>query len=129
MILHLTVRGIPRTKKNSGRIVPRGACHIMLPSEAWSAWCALVAPQLQAAMQGAGLAPIERPMNCRAVFYREADRGDAVGFYQGLADVLEHGGVVANDRWIVSWDGSRLSKDKHNPRVELTLTDTESGSC
>lgn len=53
---------------------------------------------------------------------RDADRGDLVGYLQGLADLLEKRGVVANDKWIQSWDGSRLAKDKANPRVELTLT-------
>jgi hypothetical protein len=55
------------------------------------------------------------------LFYRDAERGDAVGYYQGLADLLEKRGVVANDRLIMSWDGSRLLKDSANPRVELTL--------
>lgn len=123
--LIFTVVGIPRTKKNHGRIVPRGRRHIMLPSVAWTEWCEAMAPQLQAAMDAAGLRPIEHKVNCQALFFRDADRGDAVGFYQGLADLLEHGGVLANDKWIVSWDGSRLLKDKHHPRVEVTLTALE----
>jgi hypothetical protein len=73
-------------------------------------------------MRNQGLAPIAEPVNCAALFYRDADRGDAVGFYQGLADLLEKGGVVSNDKWIVTWDGARLCKDASRPRVELTLT-------
>ena len=69
--------------------------------------------------------PIARPVNCAALFYRDALRGDAVGFYQGLADVLEKAGIVENDKFIVSWDGSRLRKDAARPRVELVLTTTE----
>ncbi len=117
--LTLTIPGKPRTKKNSGRIVPRGRRKILLPSKAWQDWCDAVAPLLQAAMRKHFA--IERPVNCRALFYRDAARGDAVGFYQGLADVLEHGGVVVNDKWITQWDGSRLLIDRKNPRVEVVL--------
>lgn len=120
--LRLVVPGIPRTKKNSGRIVPRGGQHIILPSKAWESWCKAVTPLLRGAMMGARLPPITRPLNCAALFYRDALRGDACGFYQGLADLLQHGGVVADDKYIVSWDGSRLLKDASRPRVELVLT-------
>jgi hypothetical protein len=119
--LRLVLPGAPRTKKNHGRIVPRGRRRILLPSEAWQSWCDALAPQLSAAMQRQGLSPIDRPVNCRALFYRDADRGDAVGYFQGLADVLEHGGVVANDKYLTSWDGSRLRIDRARPRVELEL--------
>lgn len=123
--LALTIYGTPRTKKNSGRIVPRGERNILLPSAAWSDWAAAVAPKLQAWVAAQKLVPIAQPMNCAAIFYRDALRGDAVGFYQGLADLLEKGGVVEDDKWIVTWDGSRLRKDAARPRVELVLTYSE----
>ena len=121
-MLRLIVPGPPRTKKNSGRIVPRGGRHIILPSEAWQTWCNAVVPQLRAALARSGVRPIERPVNCAALFYRDAARGDAVGFYQGLADLLQHAGAVKDDKWITAWDGSRLLKDASRPRVELVLT-------
>jgi len=65
--------------------------------------------------------PITDEVNCRALFYRDALRGDAVGYYQALADALEEAGIVKNDRLIVSWDGSRLLKDADIPRIEVTL--------
>jgi hypothetical protein len=65
---------------------------------------------------------LAQPINCCAIFYRDADRGDAVGYYQGLADALEAAGVVADDKWIKQWDGSRLAKDAGRPRIEVTLT-------
>lgn len=120
--LRLVLNGAPRTKKNHGRIVPRGGAHIMLPSKQWEAWCKQLAPQLRASLESRGIAPITRSVNCRALFYRDALRGDAVGFFQGLADLLQHGGVVSDDKWIRAWDGSRLLKDATRPRVELELT-------
>lgn len=126
--LRLVVPGPPRTKKNHGRLIKVGGQPRMLPSKPWSDWCKRVAPALERAMKAAGVPPISQPCNCSATFFREVATGDAVGFYQGLADVLEHGGVVANDRFIVSWDGSRLAKDRDRPRVEVTLTMLEDAS-
>lgn len=124
-VIRLTIPGIPRTKKNSQRVVPRGGRHIPLPSKAWEEWAADAVPKLQFWAQQMRLAPLARPLNCAALFYRDANRGDAAGFYQGLADILEKAGIVANDKWIVSWDESRLCKDASRPRVELVLTHAE----
>ena len=65
--------------------------------------------------------PIAASVSCSAIFYRDADRGDLVGYMQGLADLLEKRGILKNDRQIVSWDGSRLALDRDNPRVEVLL--------
>jgi len=67
--------------------------------------------------------PISRPVNCRAVFYREAERGDLIGYCQGLADLLQATGVVEDDLWIRGWDGTRLARTRQGPpRVEVELT-------
>lgn len=110
-----TSNRIVQVKRRDGAQYPR-----VLPSRRWLAWrdlCAgyvLTKPSLALALAA--------PLNCRALFYRQANRGDAVGYYQALADVLEHCGVVLNDRFLVSWDGSRLLKDAAQPRVEVVLT-------
>lgn len=130
-MIGLCIYGAPRTKKNSGRIVkPRGLSHaIVLPSAAYTKWRARVLPQLRiiaGKLRDRGhVLPLEHAVNCAAIFYREARIGDAVGYYQALADLLEDGGILRNDRLIVSWDGSRLDKDDDEPRVEVTLTPTE----
>ena len=67
----------------------------------------------------------DQPYNCAALFYRDADRGDAIGYLTGLADVLEYLGVVSNDRLLARWDGSEMLVDRKNPRVEITLTAIE----
>ncbi len=94
----------------------------MLPSKPWEAWCKAAVPLIRMTLDRAGHSAIAQPVNCRAIFYRETACGDAVGFYQGLADVLEAARVVVNDVWIVSWDGSRLLKDAGMPRVEIEIT-------
>src|SRR3990167_9800113 len=55
--------------------------------------------------------PLTESVNCRALFYRDANRGDFIGYAQGLADLLEKRGVLTNDVCLVSWDGSRLLVD------------------
>jgi hypothetical protein len=91
----------------------------VLPSIQWTRW--------KEALKASGqvkpwMRLRDQPYNCCALFYRDADRGDAVGMYQGCADVLEELEVVSNDRWIVSWDGSQMLVDREAPRVLVTLT-------
>lgn len=118
----LTIYSAPRTKKNHGSVVVRGGRKFHIPSKAWTDWvtdCTVIFEVGCPLVPKGGWAV---PLNATALFYRDRDVGDAVGYYQGLADLLEKRGVVANDKWIRSWDGSRLLKDAANPRVELTLT-------
>jgi hypothetical protein len=118
------VRGAPRTKKTSNQFVIAGNRRLMMPSKAWRQWCKAAPIYLQSAealLPHTGQHLPEQAYNCRALFYRDADRGDAVGFYQGLADLLEKRGVLVNDRNITQWDGSRLLIDRLNPRVEVML--------
>ena len=119
MNLSFTIHGTPVTKKNSGQIVMVGKFPKIFPSKAFRAWNKEA--QLQLAMARPKFA-LACPVNVEALFYREKSIGDAVGFYQALADALEEAHVVENDRWIVSWDGSRMLKDARNPRIEVTIT-------
>jgi Holliday junction resolvase RusA-like endonuclease len=127
---------VPRTKKNSRTHVRKRAKNgnmitVPLPSDAYREMegqivvfvarrqLRLAAFPFPVSMQALRL---EQPINCAAIFYREKDLGDAVGYYQGLADALEAAGVVADDKWIKQWDGSRLAKDAERSRIEVTLT-------
>ena len=122
----------PRTKKNSrvhatvrGRTVP-------LPSKVyrkmadeiriWALTSSVLDPLRKAGPWGYATLRLAQPLNCAATFYRDANRGDAVGYYQGLADALEAAGIVADDKWLTQWDGSRLAKDVDRSRIEVTLT-------
>lgn len=121
VVVTLTILGAPRTKKNSLRRKWswKQKRTMSVPSEAYEKWEDAALPQLRIAR--AGRAPITALVNVKATFYRDADRGDAVGYYQALADALEKAGVLENDRQIVSWDGSRLAKDAKSPRVEVVI--------
>lgn len=128
--LRLALPGAPRTKKTSNRcfemgkrcpVCKRGKWTSVHPSEAWETWRDLLVPQMRQSLPQPWT-PIAYKVNCAALYFREKDIGDSAGFNTGLADLLEAAGVVANDRFIVSWDGSRLLKDSARPRVELVLT-------
>jgi Holliday junction resolvase RusA-like endonuclease len=121
--MNLRILGAPRTKKTSNRVLRFGRFNKVVPSAAWLAWRDIAVPQLR--LQWAGRAPIDQSINVAAVFYRDAKRGDAVGYYQSLADVLQEAGVVIDDKVITSWDGSRLSKDALNARVEVEIWEAE----
>lgn len=131
--LRLVLDGPPRTKKTSNRTFDvgkrcgackRGARTVVMPSEAWCEWCAYAKIKIGFKLPQ-GWQPIDFPVNCAALFYRDRDIGDSHGFYQGLADVLQESKIVADDKWVRSWDGSRLLKDSARPRVELVLTPIE----
>lgn len=123
-MIRFTVWGSPRTKKTSNQVVTKGRVRV-LPSKAWSRWVK-TAPILRGITREEPVRQVlsiaDRPYNICATFYRDARRGDAVGYYQGLADLLEKRGVISDDKWLCAWDGSRLRVDRVNPRVEVVLT-------
>ncbi len=121
MILSFIISGPPRTKKNHGKVIKRGRRKFHVPSDAYASWNKSAQTQLAIVRAGVHDLPFKRPVNCKALFWRHALVGDAVGFYQGLADALEEAGIVENDRLITQWDGSRMLKDARNPRIEVTL--------
>lgn len=130
MRVTFTIPGPPRTKKNSGRLVRAGknGRQRLLPSAAWVAWAEKATHDIAAIKRGMRVGfPLTDAYNCKALFYRDANRGDAVGFYQGLGDLLEVSGIVCDDVQIVAWDGSRLLKDSANPRVEVELVPLTGG--
>ncbi len=118
--LHLTIPHAPRTKKNSGTITKRGRAWILRPSEAWLAWRDLVLMDLKDVWRAKYELDID--LSVRAWFYRDRAQGDAVGFYQGLADVLGELRLVDDDVRLVAWDGSRLLIDRACPRTEIVLS-------
>lgn len=118
-ILRFIIHGAPRTKKNHGWRTKTGR---QMPSKAFAEWNKQAQMWLMTVrVLYRDMLPIDKPVNCRALFYRDAERGDAVGYYQALADALQEARIVEDDKLIVSWDGSRLSKDAEGPRIWVEL--------
>lgn len=139
--VRLVLTGAPRTKKNHGVTA-------ILPSKYWTRWSRQTVIEMRmphrpnsrlwippgfgrpspdrdvVAWLATGRAMLPSlPFNCCAHFYRDtAGPGDAVGYYQGLADLLELRKVVNDDHWISQWDGSRVLLDRERPRVEVCLS-------
>lgn len=120
--MKLVIMGPPRTKKTSNRVVTRkrDGRKFVLPSAANVNWTFSAVCQLRT--QSVVPPQLDIPLNLCALIYREKNIGDTIGFLQAICDALETAGIVKNDKWIVSFDGSRPLKDKDNPRVEIELT-------
>jgi Holliday junction resolvase RusA-like endonuclease len=124
MRLVFVVPGAGRTKKNSSRVVRNGGFTRVLPSAAHEAWYRSAKQAFDAdirAMRVAARIPIGRPVRVSATFFRDRNTGDLVGYMQALADFLEGQGVLVDDKWIASWEGTRLDKDAERPRIEVEM--------
>lgn len=116
----IVILGTPRTKKNSPRIFKnrRTGARFVMPSAASSSWTESAVAQIQAQWQ---IAPLAVPLQLRAAVYRARKVGDLGNYLAAICDALETARAIENDKWIVSFDGSRLREDKTNPRVEIEL--------
>ncbi len=128
-LLFLTIVGRPVTKKNSLRRLQRGVRTFTVPSAAHETWVGHAVPQLQAQWNGALRdydgdlrAAMAGPVNLSAQVFRDRDVGDLGNYLAAVCDALEGAGVVADDKLIQGFDGSRLKIDRENPRVEIMLT-------
>jgi len=138
LLVRLVVFGAPRTKKTGQRIVDvplatpiltkRGRIKTSLPkimpSVEYLDWEKSAIDQLFMDVLFAtrrGKLPIRIPVRCEALFFRDARIGDASNYYQAVGDMLQKAGVIADDRLIAHWDGSRLCKSRRRPRVVISL--------
>lgn len=119
------IDGIPRTKKNSMRPWKRGNRTFLIPSAAATSWTASAVRQLQAQLCAN---PIDYPVSLNAQIYRARRTGDLGNYLAAICDALESAEIVTNDKFILSFDGSRLKHDACNPRVEIELTEMASES-
>lgn len=114
--------GLRGQKKNHGKRIKRGKRIFHVQSDAFAAYEAKVLWQLRQKWRAAA---IDRTVRVYATFYRDALVGDLIGYMQGLADILQKGRVLVDDKLIVSWDGTRMMKDARHPRVFVEIS-TES---
>lgn len=120
--IKFTIKVIPRSKKNSSRIVSgRNGRSFIIPSEAY----------MKYEKEGVKYCPplkISDPVNVEAHYY-VADRRkrDLCNFHEALCDLLVAAETVLDDSVgiIVSMDRSRIHYDKENPRIEVIITEGE----
>jgi Holliday junction resolvase RusA-like endonuclease len=115
--IRLVLPGAPRTKKNGTTLgIKQSPAYIRFRDRVKE----LVAP-LAAHLQ---LPLPDVPMNIAAVYYvdKPGEQADLTGLHQGLFDALQDSGVVSNDWYFRTADGSRVVFSDPKPRVEVTIT-------
>lgn len=128
MTFTFTILGPPKTKKNSQRILRnrKTGRPFVAQSVQQKTWARAAVMQLRAQWHQLQIirigSVISAPVNMCAVVYRERATGDLLNYLAAVSDALEAAGVIANDRQVVSVDGSRMDKDAANPRVEVEVT-------
>lgn len=120
--MKFTIDGPPATKKNGMRPWKRGNRTFLIPSETATSWARSAVQQLQAQLCAN---PIDYPVSLNAQIFRKKRTGDLGNYLAAICDALESSEIVENDKWILSFDGSRLRSDTCNPRVEIELTEME----
>lgn len=128
--LQFVILGDPRTKKNSPRILYKGArCPVckkgklpfVKPSEAYEKYEAASLWLLRCRREK----PIDQAVNVKCLYYMETQRAvDLNNLLEATCDILVKAHVLADDnsRIVAGHDGSRVLYDKGNPRVEITIT-------
>lgn len=122
--VRLTYLGNPATKKNSRQIrrfKRRGEPKMVIaPSAAYEALLELAAPQIRQQWKWPPL--YREKLHVTAWFYCGYNqKPDLSGLIESCGDILQACGVIANDYWIASWDGSRRLRDLERPRTEVII--------
>lgn len=131
IFLKYTVRGDPRTKKNSQIIAGSGrrcpACgkfakQWIRQGTAYNNYAETAAWQLQPRPHK----PIREAVNVQYTFYMKTHRRvDLTNLMEAMDDILVSRGILADDNYhiIAGHDGSRVKCDKNNPRVEIVIAE------
>lgn len=124
--MKLVIYGRPTTKKNSSRIVRVGKFHKVLPSKYYCEYEKEAIKQfLQQGIKGCFTGPIR--ITCKYYMPDKRSSPDLVGLLQASSDILQEAGIIADDKYIVSYDGSEIvGVDRKNPRAEITIRECES---
>lgn len=119
-MMHLTMLGCPRSKKNSMQLIRIGRSVKPIPSKAYLRYEKSCMEQLT---EYRGL-NISRPLSVKCVYYMETRRKvDLVNLLEATCDILVKAQVLKDDNSgiVHDHDGSRVLYDKENPRVEIRL--------
>lgn len=130
---HIALPGNIRSKKNSkmpvaiphitGKLFKRFKTGlrpvriILLPSSAYKEW----ESKARDAARDQIKEPLTGHVHVKAVAYCKGVLPDLSGMLESVGDCLE-GIAWVNDNQIVSWDGSRVVRDKVHQRTEIEVT-------
>ncbi len=116
----------PITKKNHGQIITnkRTGRHVVLPSKQYLAFEKACLPYFERVKSEINV--INYPVNLGCVFYTETRRRvDLANLLNAIDDAMVKSGLILDDNRdiIAAHDGSRVFHDKHNPRIEITISE------
>jgi hypothetical protein len=129
--LWMEIHTPPRTKKNNASLQKRtrhdGHVHpIVVPSKAFQKYQGELALAITPLLSTLALPLPNRPYNIAARYYvdRYGRDADLCGLDQGLYDALEHIGVVTDDWYFRTHDGTCVipAGEHRGARVEFTIT-------
>lgn len=121
MNMKIVLQGQPITKKNSSQIIKAGNRSMLIPSPQYRQYEKVCLWQIPPKAKQR----IDFPVNVQCVYYMPTKRRvDLVNLLEATMDILVAAGVLEDDncRIVEAHDGSRVDHDKHNPRVEITIT-------
>lgn len=121
MNMKIVLKGDPRTKKNSQQIIKAGNRRMIVPSPQYRQYEKDCLWQIPPKVKQR----IDFPVNIQCVYYMPTRRRvDLVNLLEATMDILVAAGVLEDDncRIVAAHDGSRVDHDKHNPRVEITIS-------
>lgn len=121
--MKFTIYGNPITKKNHGNIVMIKGHPIMLPSKPYQEYEKRAKEYIPKTNF-----PIDYPITLKCNYFMETKRKcDLVNLLQATCDVLVKYKVISDDNYsiITSFNGSDVSYDKDNPRVEIEIIKKE----
>jgi Holliday junction resolvase RusA-like endonuclease len=120
----LVIPGQPITKKNSQVIRCINGKPVVLQSKAYRAYEKAALEVLRAYQGERFSGPVEVTVH---YWLKDNRRPDLNNLMAATADILQRGGIVKDDKNIVSWDHSRIAMEtSSNPRVEITIRPLES---
>ena len=126
MKVEITIPGRPTTKKNSQQILrnKRTGKPFVVQSEAYQNYETACLWHLKTYRGPKFTGPVR--VTCRYWMPNRRSWPDLPGLYQATADILEKAGIIANDRNIISMDGSEIvGVDRENPRVEIEIEEAD----
>jgi Holliday junction resolvase RusA-like endonuclease len=123
--MKITIPGEPRTKKNSQRILQtKDGRRFVAPSAQYKEYEEMAGWFVPS--KG-----IDHPVNLKCEYYMKTKRKvDLCNLIEATCDILVKYGCLKDDNSdiVVSHDGSRVYYDKENPRVEVTIDESEGSS-
>lgn len=117
------IKGEPRTKKNSQRIMRnRSGRTFIIPSQQYQDYEKAFIEQ--AVNEGVEGLKIDESVNIKCLFYMHTRRKvDLTNLLSGAMDCMVSAEIIADDNCKIATanDGSRVFYDKENPRTEIKI--------